>query len=284
MSKADMVRQGQVQHIRAERDVLALADNPWVVKLHFSFQDSVNLHLVMEYLPGGDLMSILMKYDILSHEVTKFYMAELALAVHSVHQLNYFHRDLKPDNVLVDSTGHIKLSDFGLCKAMDSPVPYNEPEPSEEAQDDFKNQHETASKRKAWQARSRALSYSVVGTPEYIAPEVFAKRGYDEKCDWWSLGVIMYECLIGYPPFYADTPRATVWKIVNWKRSLKFPDDVALSADAKDCILRLICSPSHRMTFEELQVHPFFAGIDWNSMRRAEAPIIPKYSVISYCC
>ena len=190
MSKAEMVRQGQVQHIQAERDVLALADNPCVVKLHYSFQDQKNLYLVMEYLPGGDLMTILMKHDILTHDITKFYMAELALAIDSVHGLSYFHRDLKPDNVLIDSTGHIKLTDFGLCKAFESKeVPFTEPEASDVGYPDNPNKEvNTAVKRKAWQARSRALSFSVVGTPEYIAPEVFAKRGYDERCDWWSLG------------------------------------------------------------------------------------------------
>lgn len=96
MKKSEMLKKNQVAHIRAERDVLALADNPWVVKLHFSFQDDKNLYLVMEYLPGGDLMTILMKYDILTEEQTRFYIAETALAIWSVHQLNYVHRDLKP--------------------------------------------------------------------------------------------------------------------------------------------------------------------------------------------
>jgi len=102
----------------AGRNVLALADTPWVVKLFYSFQDDKHLYLVMEYLPGGDLMTILMKYDILTEEQTRFYFAETALAIHSVHELNYVHRDLKPDNILLDRDGHVKLSDFGLCKAF----------------------------------------------------------------------------------------------------------------------------------------------------------------------
>jgi len=102
----------------AYRNVLALADTPWVVKLFYSFQDDKHLYLVMEYLPGGDLMTILMKYDILTEEQTRFYFAETALAIHSVHELNYVHRDLKPDNILLDRDGHVKLSDFGLCKAF----------------------------------------------------------------------------------------------------------------------------------------------------------------------
>jgi serine/threonine kinase 38 len=120
MKKTEMLKKNQVQHIRAERDVLALADNPWVVKLQYSFQDDKNLYLVMEYLPGGDLMTILMKYDILTEEQTRFYIAETANAINSVHALNYVHRDLKPDNILLDRQGHVKLSDFGLCKAFES--------------------------------------------------------------------------------------------------------------------------------------------------------------------
>lgn len=111
MKKSEMLKKNQVQHIRAERDVLALADNPWVVKLHYSFQDEKNLYLVMEYLPGGDLMTILMKYDILTEEQTRFYIAETALAIWSVHQLNYVHRDLKP--VRLDRNTHASGADWG---------------------------------------------------------------------------------------------------------------------------------------------------------------------------
>jgi len=283
MKKTEMLKKNQVTHIRAERDVLALADNPWVVKLHYSFQDEKNLFLVMEYLPGGDLMTILMKYDILTEEQTRFYIAETALAISSVHQLNYVHRDLKPDNVLLDKMGHVKLSDFGLCKAFDSgPVPYLEQykeekdksaPPAANATMSMKN---ATSKRKDWKSRSRKLAYSTVGTPDYIAPEVFAQTGYGQECDWWSLGVIMYECLVGYPPFYAEDPMATCRKIVNWKKMLVFPDEANLSPNARDLIEKLICDADKRLTFEGIKSHPFFKGIDWNNMRSAKAAIQPQ--------
>merc|ERR1719193_1036546 len=115
-----MIAKKQVTHIRAERNLLAAADNVWLVKLHYSFQDDTFLHLVMEYCAGGDLMTILMRGDILSEKCTRFYMAELAMAIKSVHDLKFVHRDLKPDNVLVSNSGHIKLSDFGLAKAFES--------------------------------------------------------------------------------------------------------------------------------------------------------------------
>ena len=275
MKKSEMLKKNQVQHIRAERDVLALADNPWVVKLHYSFQDDKNLYLVMEYLAGGDLMTILMKYDILTEEQTRFYIAETALAIWSVHQLNYVHRDLKPDNILIDKTGHIRLSDFGLCKAFESaPAPYLEQYKAEASKNPAASPEPAAAASK--QHRSRKLAYSTVGTPDYIAPEVFAQTGYGQECDWWSLGVIMYECLVGYPPFYAEDPMSTCRKIVNWKKTLVFPDEAKLTPDSRDLIQRMVCDSSKRLTFEQLKQHPFFRGLNWDTVRSMKAPIVPN--------
>lgn len=169
-----MINRNQIQHVKAEVDVLAAATNQWVVELKFSFKDENYLYLVMEYLPGGDLMSLLVKKDILAEEEAKFYMAEMVLAVESVHKLNFTHRDLKPDNILIDKTGHIKLSDFGLCAKYEMNLQPFVPN---------KNNR-------------RARLYSTVGTPDYIAPEVFDDAGYTETVDWWSLGVILYEMLV----------------------------------------------------------------------------------------
>lgn len=116
MKKKEMLKKNQVGHVRAERDILAKADNKWIVELKYSFKDSENLYLVMEYLPGGDLMNLLIKKDILTEDEAKFYIAEVILAIEIVHGLDYIHWDLKPDNVLLDKDGHIKLTDFGLCK------------------------------------------------------------------------------------------------------------------------------------------------------------------------
>jgi len=284
MKKSEMLKKNQVGHIRAERDVLALADNPWVVKLTYSFQDDVNLYLVMEYLQGGDLMTILMKYDILSEDITRFYIAETAMAIYSVHQLNYVHRDLKPDNILLDKDGHVKLSDFGLCKGLDNaPNPYMEKfgrEKEAKEEEELKSPTPGAgglgAKRDKWKKRDRKLAYSTVGTPDYIAPEVFAQTGYGQECDWWSLGVIMYECLVGYPPFYAEDPMSTCRKIVNWKKTLVFPDEAKLSKEAIDLINRMICDAPKRITWEQLKAHPFFRGVDWDNLRSFEAKIKPK--------
>eukprot|EP00457_Paulinella_chromatophora_P004146 gb/GEZN01004156.1/.p1 GENE.gb/GEZN01004156.1/~~gb/GEZN01004156.1/.p1 ORF type:complete len:475 (+),score=93.89 gb/GEZN01004156.1/:165-1589(+) len=295
LKKSEMVKKNQVAHIRAERDVLALADNPWVVKLQYSFQDDHNLYLVMEFLQGGDMMTVLMDRDILSEDTTRFYIAEIALAILSVHRLNYVHRDLKPDNILLDKNGHIKLSDFGLCKAFETKNhPYMEKykkvvAKQESEQKDGGGGEEPVEvvpkeagkfvpSKKAWKERARNLAYSTVGTPDYIAPEVFAQTGYGQECDWWSLGVIMYECLVGYPPFYAEDPMSTCRKIVNWSKTLVFPPEANLSPAAVDLIRKLICDSPNRIHFETLKAHKFFEGVDWDHIRSQKAPIVPELS------
>ena len=285
MAKAEMFKKNQIAHIRAERDVLAEADNPWIVKLFHSFQDSKNLYLVMEFLPGGDLMSILIKHDILTPEATRFYISETAVAIKYVHDLNYVHRDLKPDNVLLDAQGHIKLTDFGLCKSMETKkfTLYHkfkqEVDKGPQATTHKNVNHEAA--KKTWKGRPKKLIFSTVGTPDYIAPEVFAQTGYGKACDWWSLGVIMYECLVGYPPFYADDPMTTCRNIVNWRKHLVFPPEAELSQHAQDAISKMICDPHKRAGFADLTALPFFKGVDWAHIRDSKTPFVPQVPPVS---
>jgi len=275
MRKKEMIDANHVAHIKAERDLLSVADNPWLVRLIYSFQDDIYLYLVMEYCGGGDLMTILMREDILTIPQARFYIAELACAINSVHELKFVHRDLKPDNVLIANSGHIKLSDFGLAKSFSN------------KNEDFINQYQrdSASKRNASSSaqrgkykRSRKLMYSTVGTPDYIAPEVFLQKGYAEGVDWWSLGVILFECLVGYPPFYADKPVQTCKKIVNYRKSFRIPGEANLTDEAKDIIYKLICHPKSRLKYRGIVKHPFFRECNWTNLMVHEPPFLPDLS------
>ncbi|KAM1087199.1 hypothetical protein ACFX1X_012974 [Malus domestica] len=246
LKKSEMLQRGHVEHVKAERNLLAEVDSNCIVKLYCSFQDEEYLYLIMEYLPGGDMMTLLMRKDTLTEDEARFYIGETVLAIESIHKHNYIHRDIKPDNLLLDRNGHMKLSDFGLCKPLDCSILQEKdfsvgknlsgalqsdgrPAPPKRTQQE-QLQH--------WQRNRRMLAYSMVGTPDYIAPEVLLKKGYGMECDCsvWSLGAIMYEMLVGYPPFYSDDPMSTCRKIVNWRTHLKFPEEAKLSPEAKDLI------------------------------------------------
>nr|CAB3266654.1 serine/threonine-protein kinase 38-like [Phallusia mammillata] len=281
LRKKDMMEKEQVAHVRAERDILVEAENLWVVKMFYSFQDPYNLYLIMEFLPGGDMMTLLMNKDTLTEEQTQFYMAESVLAINSIHDLGFIHRDIKPDNLLIDAKGHIKLSDFGLCTGLKKAHRTDYYRDLSSAQPiDFSTRPLTAndSRRKAetWKSKRRKLAYSTVGTPDYIAPEVFQQSGYTLTCDWWSLGVIMYECLIGYPPFCSESPQETYRKVLNWKSTLVFPDEVPIADVSRNLILSLCTEPEKRLGqtgVDTLKNHPFFRGVDWEHIRDRPAAI-----------
>ncbi|XP_066116554.1 citron Rho-interacting kinase isoform X2 [Saccopteryx bilineata] len=250
MKKKALLAQEQVSFFEEERNILSRSTSPWIPQLQYAFQDKNNLYLVMEYQPGGDLLSLLNRYeDQVDENTIQFYLAELILAVHSVHQMGYVHRDLKPENILIDRTGHIKLVDFGSAAKMNSNKMVNAKLP--------------------------------IGTPDYMAPEVLTVMNGDGKgvysldCDWWSVGVIAYEMVYGRSPFTEGTSARTFNNIMNFQRFLKFPDDPKVSSELLDLIQSLLCGQKERLKFEDLCCHPYFSKIDWNNIRNSPPPFVP---------
>uniref|UniRef100_A0A8C8CEG7 Citron Rho-interacting kinase n=1 Tax=Oncorhynchus tshawytscha TaxID=74940 RepID=A0A8C8CEG7_ONCTS len=223
-----------------ERKILALSCSPWIPQLLYAFQDQDNVYLAMDYLPGGDLMALMNRYEEQFDEaMAQFYLAELVEAIHAVHQMGFVHRDVKPENVLIDRTGHIKLADFGSAAKL------------------------TANK-KVFTPRAP------VGTQDYLSPEV-----YGLECDWWSLGIIAYEMIYMKSPFTDGTATKTAHNIMNFQRFLRFPQDPKASKHFVDLVQSLLCGAQERLGFEELRCHPFFSTVDWNKLRQALPPFVP---------
>ncbi|XP_039188476.1 citron Rho-interacting kinase isoform X5 [Crotalus tigris] len=249
MSKETLLGKEQV-FFEEERNILSQNASPWIPRLHYAFQDKKNLYLVMDYEPGGDLLSFLNRYeDQLEESTMQFYLAELVLAIHSVHQMGYVHRDVKPENILIDRTGHIKLVGFGSAAKITADKTVDAKGPP--------------------------------GTPDYMAPEVLSalsnsKTSYGSGCDWWSLGVVAYEVIYGKSPFTEGTSAKTCNNILNFQRFLKFPQDVKVSHEFLDLLQGLLCGPKERLDYEGLCCHPFFSHVDWSAIPNSLPPFVPS--------
>ena len=270
IKKQVLIIKNQIRHVINEQIIMSKASTPWIVELKASFQEGDYLYLVMEYLPGGDLMNLLIEKDILTEKEAKFYISELILAIESIHNLDCIHRDIKPDNILIDKNGHIKLSDFGLAKISDKLY--------EKEDEKYKNFLKNKSNDKNTKM-THNKNFSCVGTAYYVAPEVLKKSGYDKDIDWWSVGIILYEMLVGYAPFCSKETTEVCYKVLNWKNYLKIPKKIKLSEEAKDLIFKMIKNSDDRLGkngAEEIKKHPFFKDVDWDNIRNSKAPFIPE--------
>ncbi|KAI6660312.1 Rho-associated protein kinase [Oopsacas minuta] len=253
MSKFEMMKRSEQACFWEERDIMAFSNSEWIVKLHYAFQDYNFLYMIMEYCPGGDMATLSCQTDFeFTEEACQFYLAEIVLALDAIHKLGYIHRDVKPDNMLIDARGHIKLADFGTC------VKVNE--------------------------SGQLWSETAVGTPDYIAPEVLQSQGqgayYGKECDWWSVGICLYEFIYEETPFYAEGMVETYKNIMDHNNKLSFPGDKIISKEAKEIISQFLTDTSHRLGrlgASHIVSHSFFknAKWTWESIRDHQAPMIP---------
>ncbi|KAI8900263.1 kinase-like domain-containing protein [Globomyces pollinis-pini] len=289
MSKSLLHKLGEIKHILTERDVLTKTQSPWLVKLLYAFQDMESVYLAMEYVPGGDFRTLLNASGVIHEHFAKFYFAEMCASVFALHKLGYIHRDLKPENFLIDATGHIKLTDFGLSRGSLGPGYIEMLHKKLEMVKSNTVQIQTASQRfNTYQTtRQDVRAFSLVGSPDYMSYEVLtqANSGYDLSVDYWSLGCILFESLCGYPPFTAPTTDRVWVNLYNWEKVLARPiyegkdSEFNLSDESWDLITKLITYVNQRYrTPQEIKQHPFLTGIDFRNLRvpgAFEIPLIP---------
>ncbi|KAI9002649.1 hypothetical protein BC832DRAFT_560539 [Gaertneriomyces semiglobifer] len=254
LKKVDLLTRQEAGFFMEERDALVFAKgSEWITTLYAAFQDEENLYLVMEYASGGSLRSLLdNREEPMSEDEARFYIAQILVSLEELHSYNFIHRDVKPENCLIDASGHLKLADFGSCIKMDE--------------------------------TEQVTSHQTVGTPDYISPEILraheGKSTYGRECDWWSLGIIMFELLYDEVPFYSESLMETYGKIMDHERHFAFPEEGdELSEEAIDLMKKLICKREMRLGrngAEELKQHRWFRGIDWVAIRTMTPPFIPE--------
>ncbi|KAI3650464.1 hypothetical protein MP228_003945 [Amoeboaphelidium protococcarum] len=243
LKKSEIIRLKQVEHIKSEKSVLTMLRHPFIVNMMANFQDSRNVYILLEYVPGGDLFSHLRRAGRFSNEVARFYAAEIASAIAYIHSKSIVYRDLKPENLLLDSEGHIKIADFGFAKVV------------------------------------LDRTWTVCGTPEYLPPEIIQSSGHGKAVDWWSFGVLIYEMINGFPPFLDDSPMGIYQKILDGR--IAWTDWI--EKDAKDLVKRLLTDKSKRLGnlrggSEEVKKHKWFKSIDFSRLeaRQIAAPFRPN--------
>lgn len=247
LKKSEVVRLKQVEHIQNEKNILEHTHHPMLVNMLGTFQDGTYVYMILEYVQGGEMFTYLRKYQRFSNQVAKFYAAEVLLALEYLHSKNVIYRDLKPENILLDSRGHVKITDFGFAKMVPD------------------------------------VTWTLCGTPDYLAPEIIQSKGYGKSVDWYALGILIFEMLAGYPPFYDEDHFKLYEKILIGK--IRWPQHI--DPYAKDLIKRLLTSDLTKRYGNlkggvgDIKRHRWFADVDWRKLRKQEVapPIVP---VIKY--
>ena len=246
LKKKVIIKRRQVNHTKTERVLLEKLNHPFIVKLYYAFQDEQKLYFITEFMQGGELFFHLKRNSIYKDRAVVFYLSEIILAIEYMHNNNFIYRDLKPENILIDKHGHIKLTDFGLSKIVSD---------------------------------EEKKTYTMCGTAEYLAPEVIFEKGYDKTCDWFSLGVVMYEMLCGIHPFPRKSPKM---ELKTYTKPLQYPKNVTVSSQAKDLISKLLePNPRKRLGYngaDDIKRHKYFKEIDFEMVveKKYKPPFVPK--------
>lgn len=244
LKKSEIIRLKQVEHIKSEVKILSSIHHPFIVNLMGSAQDDRRMYMLFEYVPGGELFSHLRREGRFSNDHSRYYAAEITLAFEYLHNNSIVYRDLKPENLLLTAKGHIKITDFGFAKVVED------------------------------------RTWTLCGTPEYLAPEIIQSKGHNKGVDWWAIGILIFEMLAGYPPFFDETPFGIYQKILAGK--IDFPKH--FSAEAKDLIRKLLTADRTKRLgclrggATDIREHPWYARMDWSAVfnQSIPAPLVPR--------
>jgi len=243
MKKSEVIRLKQVEHVKAETQILSQIEHPFIVNLLCTFQDEKRLFILLEFVNGGELFSHLRKEGRLPNDDSRFYSGEIVLAFEYLHSKHIVYRDLKPENLLIDCEGHMKITDFGFAKVVED------------------------------------RTWTLCGTPEYLAPEIIQSKGHGRAVDWWALGILIFEMLAGYPPFYDENPFGIYQKVLAGR--IDFPKH--FDVKAKDLIKRLLTHDRAKRFgclkngADDIKKHKWYKGLEWEQLvnRQVRAPFLP---------